>query len=207
MSGEYRLMPVGDLYPNPWNPNVMDADMERVLRANIERFGFVDPVIARMQDDMQAEIIDGEHRWAVAISLGFTEVPVFVVEADDDTAKQLTLALNEVRGVHDPAKVSVILRDLLDRQHADDLLAVLPYSKDVFARLTGMANDFDWSQLNKPVEPPAKTAWVERLYRMPRAAAATLDEAIARVRMMSDGDDVPDWHGLEIIASEYLSET
>jgi hypothetical protein len=205
MSGEYRLVPVEMLVPNPWNPNVMDADMERVLRANIIRFGFVDPVIAREKGD-QFEIIDGEHRWAVAVDLGFTEVPVFVVSATDDEARQLTLALNEVRGIHDPGKVGDILRDLLDRNRAEELLTVLPYSRDIFDRLAGISVDFDWQKLNKPPEQPAKTAWVERLYRMPRSAADTVDEAIARVRILADGEEVPDWHGLEVIASEYLSE-
>lgn len=192
------------LEPNPWNPNKMTDEMLAKERASIERFGFVDPITVRRLPARMWQIIDGEHRWIVARQLKLTQVPCFDVgEIDDATAQQLTIVLNDTRGQTDPRKLGGLLSGLLKLEPKERLIATLPYSREAFERLTEPPK-LDWADLPpmpKPDAPPE--AWVNRSYRMPKAAAEVLDQAIARARESQD-DKAADWLLLEMIAADFL---
>ncbi len=204
---EPRLLwvPIDSLRPNDWNPNAMDAFMFEKAVASIRQFGFVDPITCRTLNPGY-EIIDGEHRWLAARQEGLSDVPIFDLGVvDDDTAIQLTVVLNETRGTVDPRKLGVLLRDLASRNSKEKLLAALPYSREAFDRLSGMASldlsSFGGPPIRPTVERPSR--WVERTYRMPQDAAEVLDRAIARVQEDGDGR-TPDWKALELIAADFL---
>jgi hypothetical protein len=95
------------LRPNGWNPNEMDAGMLDRLRREVERVGFVQPVVA-MPD---GRIIDGEHRWEVARERGW-RVPVVYLDVDEATAKTLCLNLNSIRGENDPGRLLALLETM-----------------------------------------------------------------------------------------------
>lgn len=193
---------VEDLVPNPWNPNRMDGEMFRKELASIKQFGFVNPIIAR-RFGRQVQIIDGEHRWRAAKELGMTEVPVTLIDGlSDADAKQLTIVLNETRGRADADLLGALLKDLLaEGVPKADLLDVLPFGPSQFDKLTGLT-DFDWSALETHRD--ETTAWVERTYRLPRDAAAVIDDALAAAK--GEGD-LEDWQGLELIAADFLAST
>lgn len=202
--GTEVMYAVDELLPNPWNPNVMDDFMFEKELASIRKFGFVNPVIGR-QTPLGPQIIDGEHRWKSAKKLGMLMVPGWDLgPISDEIAKQLTIVLNETRGKAEPIKLSELLADLLTTESKQDLLDVLPFSKEALDGLSGLA-DFDWKQFDEvpaPRETP-DTEWVERLYRMPQEAAAVIDAAISAVRAQ-EGEDVTDWRALELMAADYL---
>ena len=213
--GSSIMVPIAQLRPNPWNPNSMDDSMLAMERASIEKFGFVSSLLVREAEDGEFEIIDGEHRWRIARQLNMEELPCWSVgKVSDLVAKELTLALREIHGEHDPVRVQAILRDIARSDPAENLRSILPYSDEVFARLSDLSVNFDWAALEekaraKVVEPtpgPEKEArhWVERIYRLPSETAATLDEAL-RLARDSAGSDISDADALGIVATGYIN--
>lgn len=195
------VVAIDRLQPNPWNPNKMDAFMFDKAVASIQQFGFVDPVTVRQVDDYY-EIVDGEHRWKAAQSLGYNEIPVWDIgPVNDDVAKQLTIVLNETRGSADEAKLSDLLKDLLSDHTTEELVFALPFSPERFDELVGKPA-FDWNELERHVDREDQRAqWVERTYRLPIEAAQVLDRALAKAK---DGDDISDAQALELVAADFL---
>jgi hypothetical protein len=191
-------LPPDELVPNLYNPNVLDDDLYAKAVASIERYGFVDPVTAREVEGVYV-IIDGEHRVRAAKELELALVPVIVVVCSDDDAEQLTLVLNELRGRPDRAKLQSILTGLAERHPIADLMATLPYAREQFMAISAPP----------PIVPPVAgepaVRWVERMYRLPRPAADTLDAALAQAKQYEEVTD--DWRALEALARRYLEES
>lgn len=189
---------VGDLVVNPWNPNRQDQFMYAKELASLREFGFVSPIIVRHWA-VGYQIIDGEHRWRGAKEIGIDEVPIWDLgEIDDETAKQLTIVLNETRGRAQPELLKPLLEDLLETRTADQLLAVLPFTPEQFK---GLTESFDWSEVEFE-RPEREERWVMKTYRMPKAAADVLDEALAKVGETEE--ELEDWQRLEFIAADFL---
>jgi len=184
----------------------MDDEMYAKAIASIREFGFVDPITVRDHSPYGFQIIDGEHRWRAAKSEGIALVPIIDLgHIADDVARQLTVVLNETRGQADPQRLGDLLRDLASRASVPTLLSTLPYTREAFDRLTGLSS-IDWTDLARPPQRPAvgrPSAWVERVYRMPRESAEVIDRAIERFRD-AENDDAPEWKVLELLAADYL---
>lgn len=213
------------LKPNPWNPNVMDQEMLDHEMASIREFGFVDPITVRQigetrgEDDF--EIIDGEHRWKCGlrediwfddqderhVRPAMIEFPCWSLgKVDDTTAQQLTIVLNETRGTPNKSKLAGLVEQLASKRSERQLLALLPFSSETLAELSGKRGKIDFSGLQRARQKLEGTErWVERIYRLPRDAAAVLDEAIAKVK--TDEQIEQDWRALEMIAADFLGST
>lgn len=194
-----------ELRPNRWNPNVMDPDMLAKARASIHKFGFVDPVTVR-DTEAGLEIVDGEHRWQIAVDDEMGAIPVMNLGVvTDSIARQLTVVLNETRGQPDPTRLGDLLKTLMATETKDHLLSLLPYTREALDRLTGLPS-LTWEALDRPQRPQLPTerpsAWVERIYRMPKESAEVIDEAISKLR--EDADGASDWQALELICADYL---
>jgi ParB-like chromosome segregation protein Spo0J len=71
----------------------LDPPTEAALRASIERFGVLVPVLV----DQHGRIIDGHHRARLASELGVMFEPMVIDVDDDDHARQLAAELNLTR--------------------------------------------------------------------------------------------------------------
>lgn len=197
----------GNLYRNTWNPNEMTPEEEAQLRLEITRFGFVVPLVVRPHPgpfgDWAREIIDGEHRFEVGKRLGINEFPCWVIDVDDDTARQLTPILNELHGTPNDEKLSDLLKDLMSRQPEQQLREVMPFSRERFDQLIGDMT-VDWDALNRQRESMDndEERWVERVYRLPADAAGVVDEAIEKAKV--EADSKFEWQGLEFVCAEFL---
>ena len=109
---EIRRLPVESLVDWDRNPRVNDAAVDKLSRV-IERFGFLDPVIARRSD---LRLIAGHTRVRVARQQGIAEVPVVLVDLSDDDARDLAVAHNRVaeEAAWDPIKLEALVADGLD---------------------------------------------------------------------------------------------
>ena len=77
-------LPIGDLRPDLANPRrISDEELESLTRA-IREFGFVDPIIARMEDKV---VIGGHQRLIAARKLGLKQVPVVLLDLTEDQAR------------------------------------------------------------------------------------------------------------------------
>jgi ParB family transcriptional regulator, chromosome partitioning protein len=91
---QVRLVPVARVHPSPLQPRKdFSADSIKELADSIKEQGIVQPLIVRASRE-GFELIAGERRWRAAQSLGLTEVPVLVREADDRSVLELALIEN-----------------------------------------------------------------------------------------------------------------
>lgn len=156
------------LEPNPWNPNVMSPEMLDHERNSITRFGFIVPIVARKVFGREKlEIVDGEHRHKVAVELGLHPVPVVVIgDVPDEVAKQLTLALNEIKGRPDSQKLAALLADLTAKVGIDPLTELLPYSETDINDLVATVST-DLEELGKiPVQAHERTKTSETVRKV-----------------------------------------
>ena len=86
---ELKLLPLGKLEPRQTQPrSVFDDEALQELAASVKRYGVIQPVTARRLPSGYYQIIAGERRWRAARLAGLEEIPVRVVEADDETMER-----------------------------------------------------------------------------------------------------------------------
>lgn len=156
--GEVVLRPLDLVRPNSWNPNRMTPEMESSLRVGLETDGWLasQALLIWGTDEGGARqdlIIDGEHRWKVAKSLGMIEGPMVFLDALSPAgARALTIKLNQKRGSFDFDALGDLLRgiemDLAD-MGIDDLALELGFRDDELMKL-----------LAEPPEEPTPTSTV-----------------------------------------------
>lgn len=172
---------------------------------SIKEHGFIDPVTVRSTPNHGIQIIDGEHRWKAAIDLGIETIPVVDLgPISDHAAQKLTILTNELRGTANQQKLSVLLKDLAGSESIESLINTLPFTADSLQGMIGL-DGFQWPDSLKPEAKQTgekKEGFVERTYRLPKSAAAVLDEAIVKAK---DGEDMSDVQALELIAADFLA--
>lgn len=106
--------------PNEWNPYKMDKFTFDSLLENIKEQGFDDPLTVVKLGENRYRVIDGEHRLAAAVALGYKEVPCIIKEeiAEDDQKLQ-TIRRNHIRGDVDKKKFSRLVKDYCDKNKVD----------------------------------------------------------------------------------------
>jgi len=94
VESNYRTVALADIRPNPVQPR-QDFDAEKLneLALSLKENGLMQPLVVSKNDGSYV-LVAGERRFRAANMAGLTEVPVVVVEAEDDRRK-LELALIE----------------------------------------------------------------------------------------------------------------
>src|SRR5450756_354277 len=146
-------VPIDDLRPDSANPRRISDEELDALERSIRQFGFVQPVLARREDQT---VIGGHQRLVAARRLGLTTVPVTWLDLSIEQAHLLNLALNKIGGSFD--------EQLLAR-----LLADLAASPDIDLSLSGFGED-EIKDLLRSLEVREKRERVESF---------DLDEALA----------------------------
>lgn len=82
---------VADLVPAEYNPRKIDPKALAGLKASVERFGAVQPIIV---NDRTGRIVGGHQRLKALQQLGQTETTVIVVDLPEIEEKALNVALN-----------------------------------------------------------------------------------------------------------------
>ena len=108
---EFKMLNPNEVKLNLYNPNEMIGSVFNHLKDEIQRVGFIDPILARKEGESLI-VIDGEHRLKASQELGLKEVPVVIVEMDEDTAKIQTVNSNLIKGEFNPVKFAKLLKDL-----------------------------------------------------------------------------------------------
>ena len=132
-------VPISNLWFAKHNPKkISDREMES-LKRSIQRFGFVDPVVANRRQGNgwpeRARVIVGGHQSVrAARDLGHEVVPVVYVDLPLDDEKLLNLALNKIAGEFDLQKLAEMLRGL--RTAGADLEASGFSQRDITRQIT-----------------------------------------------------------------------
>jgi ParB family transcriptional regulator, chromosome partitioning protein len=125
---DFRDIDVEKIRPNPWNPNRMGSELLAKLTSEIRRKRMILPLVTRPVDNF-FQIIDGEHRWQAAVSIGMQSLPCIVVEMDEAEARLKTLQLNRLRGEDEPELLARLLRELNIEMGIEQLANRLPYDR------------------------------------------------------------------------------
>jgi len=111
----YKLLPIQKVEPNRNQPR-QDFDEEELeaLAESLSEHGIIQPLTVRELDSGYYQIIAGERRWRAARMAGLTEVPVVVIEADDQKTMELALIENLQRQDLNPVEEAMGYRALMD---------------------------------------------------------------------------------------------
>lgn len=82
---------VNQLKPAPYNSRQSSKEQERQLKASLEKFGTVEPIIFNKQTGF---IVGGHFRLRELIKLGYKEVDCVILNLSEDDEKELNIRLN-----------------------------------------------------------------------------------------------------------------
>jgi len=181
--GEYKEIPINLVFPNSYNPMVMSPEDEALLQDNIKKYGFLAPIIVvpieKEDGDFYYEIVDGEHRFNEARSLGMETIKAIVVDPnifDEKTRMFQNVKLNKLRGYLDVKAFNNLVTELMDTYGVsfDDLIPELGFSdEDEFHQLVSDTRQMIPKEARKEYDRAIKQidsiselhALVERLWR------------------------------------------
>lgn len=104
-----EYVPINSIKPNAYNPNRQSEHEYELLKRSMEEDGFTQPILVQK---VTREIVDGFHRWSMAKTLGFTEIPVVFVDMTPEQMRIATLRHNRARGSEDLQLTAEVLREL-----------------------------------------------------------------------------------------------
>lgn len=89
-----REIPVGEITPNPFQPRrSFDEQKLDELKASIQEYGVLVPVIVRRRDDGY-ELIAGERRWRACAALARATIPAIVRAGNDRETLEFAIVEN-----------------------------------------------------------------------------------------------------------------
>lgn len=108
--------PIDKVQPNPDQPRShFDKEELEELADSISRNGLLQPILVRQKGDSY-QIIAGERRWQASRLAGLTEVPINILEADDDKVIELAMIENIQRSDLNPIEEAYGYRRLMERR-------------------------------------------------------------------------------------------
>lgn len=163
---------INNIDPNPDNPNEMDEGSFQRLVDEIRDVGFIQPIMLIKKENDRYKILNGEHRWKAAASLGYKHIPSIILSDekwnDQDIYNLVNIRLNEIRG-----KISAVkLKPIYDR-------VVEKYGIDSAQKIMGFTHDDAFKKIVKKMAKQIKSALPPDLGQEVEAAAASSGDDIA----------------------------
>ncbi len=93
----------------PYNPRRMPAEKLKHLKAALQQYGCVQPVVVNRRTN---RIVGGHQRVKAAEAIGMLQLPVTYVDLDERAEKSLNLALNRIQGEWDVDALQALLREV-----------------------------------------------------------------------------------------------
>lgn len=114
------------------NPRAMDDAQARMLERSVTEVGFVEPIIVRVNDEGQYEIVNGHHRYDLLVERGVTEIPSVIIDVDDEVQlRTIALGTNRIAADYIPEDLEKYLQEIVD----------LGGDLDFVADISGMRHD------------------------------------------------------------------
>lgn len=112
-----QSIPIDKVHPNPDQPRSQFKKEElEELADSIKQNGLLQPILVRKTDDGY-QIIAGERRWQASKLAGLKEIPIVVLEADDDRVIELAMIENIQRSDLNPIEEAYGYRRLMERKN------------------------------------------------------------------------------------------
>ena len=90
-----------------------DAEELQNLALSIAQYGIIQPITVRKVGDMY-RIIAGERRWRAARMAGLSEIPVVIMDADEQKSAEMALVENIQRETLNPIEEAEAIESLMD---------------------------------------------------------------------------------------------
>ncbi|MGL6097525.1 MAG: ParB/RepB/Spo0J family partition protein [Fimbriiglobus sp.] len=135
-------LPVGTIDHNPYQPRKrFDDDELAQLTASVKEHGILQPVVVRAVGD-KFQLIAGERRLKAAQAAGLADIPVHIVEFNDQQVYEAALVENIQRSDLNPIEKALGFKDYLDRygMTQDQLGGKLGIDRSSVANLIGLLN-------------------------------------------------------------------
>jgi ParB family chromosome partitioning protein len=132
-----RTLPVERIKVNPHQPRKdFDEDELHALKDSLRTHGLLQPVLVRPQGD-GFELIAGERRFRAAKEVGWAEIPVHVVDLNDQKVFEAALVENLQRSDLNPIEKALGFHDYLERYQVtqDELAKVVGLDRSTVANL------------------------------------------------------------------------
>lgn len=129
---EPRQVPLSTVNMSPYNPRYMPPHMMRALEASLVKHGMVLNLVVQAKSEAHGPmIVIGGHQRVTAMKAickrrGWPEperVTAVVLDLPDVEAKQLNVALNNIEGEFDPARLGAMFAEIGALMSAEDILA------------------------------------------------------------------------------------
>ena len=145
---------VGELAPNKYQPRtIFDEEKLKELSESIKKNGMIQPIAVRKNKSSSEpyEIIAGERRWLAAQKAGLHEVPITILDLNDNESLEVAIVENiqredlniveEAKGYkrlseefgYDQDKIASMMSK--SRSHISNTLRLLNLPKDIIAML------------------------------------------------------------------------
>ena len=137
-----NTVPVARIKNNPYQPRKrFDGDELKQLTASVKAHGVLQPLVVRNAGD-HYQLIAGERRLRAAQAAGLTDVPVHVVNFDDQQVFEAALVENIQRADLNAIEKAQGFRDYLDKfgMTQDQLGAKLGIDRTSVSNLLGLLN-------------------------------------------------------------------
>ena len=95
------LVNINSLNPAEYNPRQISNKQYEDLKASMEKFGCVDPIIININPDRQNVVVGGHQRLRILRELGADKVPTVSVNLSQEDEKELNVRLNKNGGEWD----------------------------------------------------------------------------------------------------------
>ena len=164
--------------------NKTESDGEMIeLTDSIRQFGVMEPLNVRYLPDADIyELIAGERRFTAAKMSGLSEVPVKLVDADDQQAKLRQLHENIHRQNLHPLDLADALQGLIaEGATVDDLTKLLNKSTSYVQKALTVARDLSPAAKAVVEESPEQHKSLENLYEVSRLPPASQPAIIERI--------------------------
>jgi hypothetical protein len=124
------LVPIAEVRANPDNPKTCQDTRLLAIATSLKTKGWVPselPLVWKAGGPSEYMLINGEHRWLVALAAGFEHFPAVIASGIDNAedATALTMALEEARARRDKGKWAKNLMDLAAQGRDQELREIL----------------------------------------------------------------------------------
>jgi ParB family transcriptional regulator, chromosome partitioning protein len=141
-AGPTGVVPIGRIQINPFQPRkAFDDDELAQLTASVREHGVLQPVVVRQAGE-GFQLIAGERRLRAAQKAGLGEIPIRVVDFNDQQVLEAALVENIQRSDLNPIEKAQGFKDYLDRFHMkqDQLAERLGIDRTTISNLLGLLN-------------------------------------------------------------------
>lgn len=132
-----QALPLDRIHVNPHQPRKdFDEDDLATLKESLRTHGLLQPILVRPKEDGY-ELIAGERRYRAAREAGWSEIPVHVVDLNDQKVFEAALVENLQRSDLNPIEKAQGFQDYLQRYQVtqDDLAKIVGLDRSTVANL------------------------------------------------------------------------